>query len=208
MAVRLNPPPGWPHPPAGWTPPPGWRPDPSWPVPPVGWPLWVDDGPAPMSPTAAPHPAASTVALNWAAAGGGLVVVGSFMPFIATELPGLYEINPDARSTSALFGAVLVGLALGMRSAASRMACSILLLVAAALGVLGYGGFAAMGIAGFEDESELGFTSRVEFSPNVGLVACIAGCAIAFIAAIATLRSSPGSDSRRPTPPPTTNWTF
>lgn len=46
MAIRLNPPPGWPPAPAGWTPPPGWQPDPSWPPPPPGWPLWVD-APAP-----------------------------------------------------------------------------------------------------------------------------------------------------------------
>jgi hypothetical protein len=33
-------PPGWPHPPAGWTPGPDWRPDPKWPPPPPGWQWW------------------------------------------------------------------------------------------------------------------------------------------------------------------------
>lgn len=40
---RLNPPPNWPAPPAGWTPPPGWQPDPAWGPPPEGWDLWVPD---------------------------------------------------------------------------------------------------------------------------------------------------------------------
>ena len=39
--TRLNPPPNWPTPPAGWTPPPNWQPDPAWGPPPQGWPLWV-----------------------------------------------------------------------------------------------------------------------------------------------------------------------
>lgn len=43
MALRFNPPPGWPKPPAGWLPPPGWKPDPTWPPPPPMWPLIVDD---------------------------------------------------------------------------------------------------------------------------------------------------------------------
>ena len=38
---RLNPPPGWPAPPSGWSPELGWQPDPSWPAPPPGWQLWV-----------------------------------------------------------------------------------------------------------------------------------------------------------------------
>jgi len=41
--MRLNPPPGWPLPPPGWSPPPGWTPDPSWPPAPQGWVLWVED---------------------------------------------------------------------------------------------------------------------------------------------------------------------
>jgi hypothetical protein len=39
--LELNPPPGWPPAPPGWTPPKGWRPDPSWPEPPAGWLLWL-----------------------------------------------------------------------------------------------------------------------------------------------------------------------
>ncbi len=43
MAMRFNPPPGWPPPPEGFTQDPGWRPDPSWPPAPAGWQLWVAD---------------------------------------------------------------------------------------------------------------------------------------------------------------------
>ena len=42
MALRFNPPPGWPLPP-GFVPGPGWQPDPSWPPAPPGWTLWVSD---------------------------------------------------------------------------------------------------------------------------------------------------------------------
>ena len=47
MGYRLNPPPGWPPVPPGFTPPPGWQPDPSWPPVPPGWQLWVDDSTLP-----------------------------------------------------------------------------------------------------------------------------------------------------------------
>ena len=43
MAMRFNPPPGWPPPPPGFVPGPSWRPDPRWPPPPAGWQLWVPD---------------------------------------------------------------------------------------------------------------------------------------------------------------------
>lgn len=45
MALRFNPPPGWPAPPEGFVPGPGWRPDPGWPPPPPGWQLWVPADP-------------------------------------------------------------------------------------------------------------------------------------------------------------------
>lgn len=46
MALRFNPPPGWPTP-EDFVPGPGWQPDPSWPPLPAGWQLWVpDDVPA------------------------------------------------------------------------------------------------------------------------------------------------------------------
>jgi hypothetical protein len=53
VALRFNPPPGWPAPPealgheTGWQPGPDWQPDPSWPEAPPGWQFWVpEDVPA------------------------------------------------------------------------------------------------------------------------------------------------------------------
>lgn len=61
MALRFNPAPGWPVPPAGWSPPAGWQPDPRWPPAPPGWKYWVDDAATDPSQTeaaafAAPQP--------------------------------------------------------------------------------------------------------------------------------------------------------
>jgi hypothetical protein len=58
VAMRFNPPPGWPAPPEGYVPPPGWQPDPSWPPAPPGWQLWVPAD-APGNPTAAGYGAPS-----------------------------------------------------------------------------------------------------------------------------------------------------
>lgn len=50
MALRFDPPPGWPAPPPDWEPPEGWQPDPEWPAAPEGWTFWVEDGaPGPMN---------------------------------------------------------------------------------------------------------------------------------------------------------------
>ena len=43
MALRFNPPPGWPPPPPGWLPPPDWKPDPAWPPAPPGWQYVIND---------------------------------------------------------------------------------------------------------------------------------------------------------------------
>jgi hypothetical protein len=121
------------------------------------------------------------------------VILGSVMPFITPKIEGLYEIEPSARTTSVIFGAILLGLGFGMKPAGSRMPCSIILLIASVLGALGYLSFMAAGLAGFEDESELGFGQTIEFSPSIGLIACIAGCIVAFVASILGIRDRPKS---------------
>jgi hypothetical protein len=185
MALRFNSPPGWPAPPVGWAPAPGWRPDPSWPPVPPGWPLWVDDRP-PAGPAST---ARALVAANWAFAGAVLVLVGSFMPFVNTSFLTLYEVDPDVKGASAVFGVVLGALALAMRPRGSRVVSSVLVLAGGALGALGYGGFAYMGIHGFEAESDFGgYPTYVEFSPGAGIVACLVGSVIATVAAIAALK--------------------
>jgi hypothetical protein len=54
VALRFNPPPGWPAPPEGFVPGPGWQPDPGWPSAPPGWQFWVPDD-ARADPTATGH---------------------------------------------------------------------------------------------------------------------------------------------------------
>ncbi|GEL93792.1 hypothetical protein [Cellulomonas composti] len=55
MALRFNPPPGWPPPPEDWLPPKGWKPDPSFPRAPAGWVFVVDDA-ARIAPSLDPIP--------------------------------------------------------------------------------------------------------------------------------------------------------
>ena len=42
-AWRFNPPPGWPHPPAGWMPPQGWVAPADWPTAPLNWQWWTQE---------------------------------------------------------------------------------------------------------------------------------------------------------------------
>jgi hypothetical protein len=189
MAATFNPPPGWPVP-AGWTPPPNWQPDPSWPSAPAGWSFWVDGT------VARPTPAIPLY--GWVIGGGAAVFLGSILPFVSNTTNSDYasfSISGGGRAASALFGLVLIGLAyaVGHRSAptATRPRASIglevTLLVLSALGVLGYLGFAAAGLAGFQDQSDLGYSVTVTYSPSIGLILAIAGCAAAAVGSIRLL---------------------
>jgi hypothetical protein len=181
--MRFNSPPGWPRPPFGWTPAPDWQPDPTWPPAPHGWPLWVEDGSAGWATD-------RLSGCNWAAAGALLVFVGSFMSFVSTPPFALYEVDPDVKSASATLGVVLGIVALAMRVRNSRMFCSGLMLCIAGLGTLGYGMFMILGLTGFDAEDDFGYTQHVEFQPGPGLIACVVGCAIAFVAAISAMATA------------------
>jgi len=81
MALRFNPPPGWPSPPPGWLPPPDWKPDPSWPPAPPGWQYVIndlqDEEPQPwdLPPVArTEQPRRRTPRLTWILAGAAAVV--------------------------------------------------------------------------------------------------------------------------------------
>lgn len=102
----------------------------------------------------------------------------------------MYDLRPEAKSMSAIFGGVLIALALAMRQPATRVLWAILLFCGSALGLFGYAAFAYLGIEGFDTETDFGYVTHVEFSPDVGLVACVAGCLIAWFAAVAALRST------------------
>jgi len=162
-------------------------PDPSWPPVPHGWRLWVDD-------RYRSRWSARGAALNWAVGAAALVFVGSFMPFITGPLQGLHahEFEPTATKISAVFGLVLANLAVGMRIREKTLSVlsTVGLLGVAALGALGYGGFAYAGKHGFDVNNDVGRMVHVEYSPNVGLMACFAGCVIATLAAISALRAA------------------
>jgi Domain of unknown function (DUF4190) len=82
MALRFNPPPGWPPPPPGFTPAPGWQPDPSWPPQPAGWQLWVEDT---ATPSAAGYPPAG--AAGYAPSGPPDAQLPAYPPYGAGALP-------------------------------------------------------------------------------------------------------------------------
>lgn len=192
MPTRFNPPPGWPPAPPGWTPPPGWQPDPSWPAPPAGWPLWVEE---------AVRPRAAKTDAWWIIGGGAAVVIGAVLPFVSSPVYNYVVIRGGARVTSALFGLILAGLGLGLRTVfssevtASRgraLGMGIPALCLAVLGTLGYVIFTAIGEAGYKQTNGLGFSTTVTFSPSVGLILSILGCIAAVIGAIRVIRHRNG----------------
>jgi len=180
MTTRFNPPPGWPPAPDGWTPPPGWQPDPTWPTPPVGWQFWVDEAPA------SPHQATDSA---WAIAGGTAVFLGSLLPFISFSDPEI-GVSPGARGTSALFGLIVLGLGIALRTVPRRflMGTSIATLCLSTLGALGYAITIAAGLVGVTEQDPLGFSVKVTFSPGIGILLALAGCAAAAVAGIRSIQ--------------------
>jgi hypothetical protein len=197
VALRFNPPPGWPVQPPGWFPPPGWSPDPAWPPPPLGWELWVEDtagypwvAPGARAPSPYQPATAFSAADKWAVGGAVAVLVGSVLPFVSSVSIIQWDIVPGARAVSAIFGIILIALALAAVPRARSTLFRVLLLVGGLLGVLGYGSFIVIGIVGFESSSggTYAWETTVTFSPNVGLISCVGGCAICVFGAISGLR--------------------
>lgn len=178
MAMRFNPPPGWPSAPAGWVAPPGWQPDPSWPEPPPGWQLWVEDRPA-MAPK---------IRDSWLGiAGGSAIVLGSQMPFVSFSDMGA-QVNPEAKTGSLVFGLIMIALAVALRMAPQpqRLLAGVAALGLSALGALLYVLFIVIGIVGVPEQDPFGDTTTLTFSPSIGIVLCVAGCAVAGLAAISS----------------------
>jgi hypothetical protein len=65
---------------------------------------------------------------------------------------------------------------------------AIFLLVLSALGLLGYLGYTLIGLVGTNQDTFLGQSVHVTFSPNIGLIMSILGCAAALYAGILILR--------------------
>ena len=189
MAAIFNPPPGWPVP-AGWTPPPNWQPDPSWPPAPAGWAFWVDGATAGRTPAIPGY--------GWAIGGGAAVFLGSILPFVSNTTNSDYAsftISGGGRTASALFGLVLIALGFAIRRrqvpAATRLGgpigLEVAILVLSGIGVLGYVGFAAAGLVGFQDQTDLGSSVTITYSPSIGLILAILGCAAAAVGSIRML---------------------
>jgi hypothetical protein len=185
---RLNPPPGWPPVPAGWTPPANWQPDPSWPAPPPGWQLWIEDA-APAAatgrvatavPVATAKPAldAQTISSYWAIGGGIALIIGAWIPFITVTASTSFGAASDTFSmptflqlTSAIWGLILAGLGFGMRKTPGY---STALLVLAILGLIGYGAFTLFGLVG---------VWIFHFYPSIGLILSLLGNIAVFVGA-------------------------
>lgn len=180
MSRRLNPPPGWPPAPEGWTPPPGWQPDPAWPDPPPGWVLWIED-PA----TRAGQVRGAICAIT----GGALVFIGSLFPFIHSVDPYIFVTSTPAEEAR-IYGIVLAGLGLGMlaRPRRPRLICGIAALVFAGLAFLVLASFIAAGLAGNEQSHSYGATSGATYYPSIGIFLSILGCLPAAVGAIASFR--------------------
>jgi uncharacterized membrane protein len=200
MAAIFNPPPGWPVP-AGWAPPPNWQPDPSWPPAPAGWSFWVDGTVVRRTP--------AIPGCDWAIGGGAAVFFGSILPFVSNTTNSDYAaftVSGGGRTASAIFGLVLVALGVAIRRrqvpAAPRprapIGLEVTVLVLSGLGALGYLGFAAAGLAGFQEQSDLGYSVTVTFSPSIGLILAILGCVAATAGSIRMLVLA--NSARRPLP--------
>jgi hypothetical protein len=161
-------------------PPPEWQPDPASPAPPAGWQLHADQA------AASPHQVMDSA---WAIAGGAAVFLGSLLPFVTFSNPGI-ETNPGARAASALFGLIVLGLGIALRAVSRRflVGTSVTALCLVALGALGYAITIVAGLAGVTEQDPLGFPVKITFSPGIGILLALAGCAVAGIAGIRSLQ--------------------
>jgi hypothetical protein len=162
------------------TPPPEGQPDPTRPAPPAGGPLRADQNPAPQQ---------QATDSAWAIAGGTSVFLGSLLPFVSFSDPEM-QANPGARTATALFGLTLLGLGIALRAAPRRhlIATAVTALCLSALGALGYAITIVGGLIGTTEQDPFGFPVTVTFSPGIGILLALAGCAAAYVAAIRTLQ--------------------
>jgi hypothetical protein len=171
----------------------------------------------------------------WAIGGGAAVFVGSLLPWVsvyvfdgnlfnAPDDPNLFKavavgnsISGGARAASAVFGLILIGLAIAIQSASARgvfvkpqaYAYGIPLIALSVLGIVGYGIFAVAGDLGFREADGPGIvgyriftlaekhpilaedgsagSAHVSFTPNVGLIMILLGCTAAVIGVIRSL---------------------
>lgn len=161
-------------------PPPQWRPDPGQPAPPAGWRLGA--GQTPVSPYRATDSA-------WAIAGGTAIFLGSLLPFVSVSDPEI-PVNPGAKSATAVFGLIVLGLGIAMRTVPRRflLGTSVAILCLSALGALGYAITVVGGLVGVTEQDPFGFPEKVTFSPGIGILLALAGCVAAGVASVRSLQ--------------------
>lgn len=91
--------------------------------------------------------------------------------------------NPGGRSTSALFGLIVLGLGIALRAVPRRylMGTSLATLSLSALGALGYAITIVAGMVGTTEQD-------VTFYPGIGILLALAGCVAAGVAGIRSIQ--------------------
>jgi hypothetical protein len=160
------------------TPPPEWQSDPTW-SPPAGGPR-VDQTQAARR---------RDMDSAWAIAGGTAIFLGSLLPFISFSDPEI-AVNPGGRATTALFGLIVLGLGVALRAVQHRflMGTSLAILCLSVLGALGYAITIVAGLAGITEQDPFGFPVNVTFTPGIGILLALAGCAAACVAGVRSLQ--------------------
>jgi hypothetical protein len=161
------------------TPPPEWQPDLTV-APPGNWPVRAGQTPASRPPA---------MDSAWTIAGGTAIFFGSLLPFISFSDPQI-AVNPGARATSALFGLIMLGAGIALRAVPRRflMGTAVATLCLSALGGLSYAITIVAGLVGITEQDPFGDTVTVAFSPGIGVLLALAGCAAAAVAGIRSLQ--------------------
>lgn len=158
------------------TPPPEWQPDPTQPAPPAGSRLPTGDRQA-----ISPETQDSWLVM----VGGAAVFFGSLMPFASfTGVDAV--VGPGAKTASMMYGLVLValGFVLGAAPRRGRLVAGIAITCLSAVAGLLYMRFILAGITGVPVQDLFGDATSLTFSPGIGVILAVAGCAAAYVAAI------------------------
>ena len=163
----------------GTAPPEERQPEPTGPRP-AGWPLQASQTPGP------PNRVADS---GWIIAGGSAIFLGSLLPFVSFSDPEV-TVNPGARTTTALFGLIVLGLGIALRAAQRRYltGTSVAALCLSALGTLGYVITIVAGMAGITEQGPFGIPVKVTFSPGIGILLALAGCVTVGVAGIRSIQ--------------------
>jgi hypothetical protein len=179
MALRLNPPPSWPPLPEGWVPPPGWQPDPSWPEPPSGWQLWLDEAPGSL---------AQIKSSAWIIVGGGMVLLGSYLPFAHSNASDTGFSETISGSKLPAIFLITLGICVCWSSRRWRLAASITSLIASLLGSLLLLGVIVARTVGYTVPTDHGYSQKVTFAIGVGLVLALAGFVVTVAGSVKSIR--------------------